>query len=147
VRAKEFLRKEGVPFEERDVSVDQNAAREMVQRTRQMGVPVIADEAEAIVGYDLPRLQRMASRHRRGPGLGLKVADARTGPGAHVGGVREGSPGERAGIQAGDTIVELSGRPVSSVADLEQIAARRAPGQPTSVTVVRGGDRLTLILR
>ena len=60
----------------RDVSVDEHAAREMVQRTRQMGVPVIADEQEAIVGFDMPRLQRMAARHRRGPGLGLKVADA-----------------------------------------------------------------------
>jgi S1-C subfamily serine protease len=147
VRAKEFLRKEGVPFEVRDVSVDQQAAREMVERTRQMGVPVIADEAEAIVGFDLPRLQRMAARHRRGPGLGLKVTDAREGPGAYVGGVREGSPGERAGVLVGDTVVELSGRPISSVADLEQIAARRPSAQPTSLTVLRGTDRVTLILR
>ena len=131
----------------RDVSVDAQAAREMVQRTRQMGVPVIADEQEAIVGFDLPRLQRMAARHRRGPGLGLKVADAKDGPGAYVGGVREGSPGERAGILEGDTIVELSGRPISSVADLEQIAPRRMPGQPTSMAVLRNGERVTLILR
>ena len=48
-----------MPFEVRDVSVDELAAREMVQRTRQMGVPVIADEHEAIVGFDLPRLQRV----------------------------------------------------------------------------------------
>jgi S1-C subfamily serine protease len=135
-----------VPFETRDVSMDRSAAMEMMRRTRQTGVPVIADEQEAIVGFDLPRLQRMAARHRKGPGLGLKVADSADGPGAHVGGVREGSPGERAGIQVDDVIVELSGRPVSSVADLEQIAARRAPGQPTSVTVVRNGERTTLIL-
>ena len=74
----------------------------MVQRTRQMGVPVIADEQEAIVGFDVPRLQRMAARHRRAPGLGLKVTDAKDGPGAYVGGVREGSPGERAGLLVGD---------------------------------------------
>lgn len=119
----------------------------MVQRTRQMGVPVIADEQEAIVGFDMPRLQRMAARHRRGPGLGLKVADAKDGPGAYVGGVREGSLGERAGVQVGDTIIELSGRPVSSVSDLEQIAARRPAGQPTSLTVRRGDEQVTLILR
>jgi S1-C subfamily serine protease len=136
-----------VPFEVRDVSVDEQAARDMVQRTRQMGVPVIADEQEAIVGFDLPRLQRMAARHRRGPGLGLSVADARDGPGAYVGAVREGSVGQRAGIQVGDTIVEFSGRPVNSVADLEQIATRRPPGQPTSLTVRRAGERQTLILR
>ena len=118
----------------------------MVTRTRQMGVPVIADEQEAIVGFDLPRLQRMAARHRRGPGLGLKVTDAKDGPGAYVGGVREGSPGERAGILVGDVIEELSGRPVATVTDLEQIAARRPPGQPTSMTVRRGEERKTLIL-
>lgn len=119
----------------------------MVQRTRQMGVPVIADEQEAIVGFDMPRLQRMAARHRRGPGLGLKVIDAKDGPGAYVGSVREGSPGERAGLEVGDVIEEFSGRPVSSVADLEQIASRRVPGQPTSLTVRRNGERKTLILK
>ena len=128
------------------MSEDRAAAQEMVRRTRQMGVPVIADEQEAIVGFDLPRLQRMAARHRRGPGLGLRVTDAKDGPGAYVGSVREGSPGERAGIQPEDVIVELSGRPVASAADLEQIAARRAPGQPTSMTVRRGDERKTLIL-
>jgi S1-C subfamily serine protease len=147
VKAKEFLRKENVDFDLRDVTVDRQAAEEMVQRTRQMGVPVIADEQEAIVGFDMPRLQRMAARHRRGPGLGLKVTDAKDGPGAYVGGVREGSPGERAGLQAGDVIEEFSGRPVASVGDLEQIASRRVPGQPTSLTVRRNAERKTLILK
>jgi S1-C subfamily serine protease len=136
-----------VAFEVRDVSVDEHAAREMVQRTRQMGVPVIADEQEAIVGFDLPRLQSMAARHRRGGSLGLKVADAKDGPGVYVGGVRDSSPGERAGVLVGDTIIELSGRPVASVADLEQIAARRPAGQPTSMTIRRGGETQSLILR
>jgi S1-C subfamily serine protease len=136
-----------VPFQVRDVSVDEHAARAMVQRTRQMGVPVIADEQEAIVGFDMPRLQRMAARHRRGTGLGLKVADAKEGPGAYVGSVREGSIAERAGLKPGDTIVEFSGRPISSAAELEQLASLRPAGQPTSLTITRDGERLTLILR
>lgn len=129
------------------MSEDRVAAQEMVRRTQQMGVPVIADEQEAIVGFDLPRLQRMATRHRRAPGLGLRVTDGKSPPGALVGSVREGSPGERAGIQPADLIVELSGRPVNSVADLEQIASRRPPNQPTSLTVLRDGERTTLILK
>jgi S1-C subfamily serine protease len=136
-----------VPFEVRDVSVDERAARDMVARTRQMGVPVIADAQEAIVGFDMPRLQRMVARHRRGPGLGLKVADFADGPGVHVGSVRDDSPGARAGIEVGDVIVELSGRPIASVDDLEQVASRRPAGQPTSVTVQRNGELKTLILR
>jgi serine protease Do len=135
-----------VPYAVRDVSVDRQAAQDMVQRTRQMGVPVIADADEAIVGYDLPRLQRMAARHRRAPGLGLRVTDATDGPGAYVGSVRAGSPGERAGVLPGDVVEELSGRPVANVKELEQIAARRTPGQPTSMMVRRGEAHQTLIL-
>lgn len=105
------------------MSVDRRAAQEMVQRTRQTGVPVIADQQEAIVGFDLPRLQRMAARHRAGPGLGLRVKDSPERPGAYVGSVRTGSLGERAGVQAGDVVEELSGAPVRSAADLERVAA------------------------
>lgn len=118
----------------------------MIRRTRQMGVPVIADAEEAIVGFDLPRLQRMAARHRTGPGLGARVKDASDGPGAYVGSVREGSPAERAGLQAGDVIEELSGVPVRSAADVERIAAQRSPGQPTSTMIRRGDERRTLII-
>jgi serine protease Do len=120
---------------------------EMVRRTRQMGVPVIADVEEAIIGFDLPRLQRMAARHRHGPGLGARVKDAEDGPGAYVGSVREGSPAERAGVQAEDVIVELSGMAVNCAADLERIASQRRAGQPTSMMVRRGEERKTLIIR
>ncbi len=146
MRAKEFLRKEGVPYVEKDVSQDRTAAFEMIRRTRQQGVPVIADAEEAIVGFNVPQLQRMAARHRKGGGLGLRVANATDGPGAYVGSVREGSHAEKAGIQAGDVVEELSGRPVASAADLEQVAARRAPGMPTSATIRRAGTRQTVII-
>jgi S1-C subfamily serine protease len=142
----EFLRKQGVPFREVDVSRDPSAAEELVRRTGQTGVPVITDAQEAIVGFDLPRLQRMAGRHRRPTGLGLRVKDADDGTGAFVGSVRPDSPAERAGVQAGDTVTELSGAPVRTVVDLERIAAQRRPGQPTSITVRRNGEQKTLIL-
>lgn len=126
--------------------MDRAAANEMVRMTRQMGVPVTADSQEAIVGFDLPRLQRMVARHGKGPGLGMKVADAKDGPGAYVGAVKEGSPAARAGVLAGDVVIELSGRTVNGVSDLEQIAAKRPPGQPTSIMIRRGDERQTLIL-
>lgn len=107
---------------------------------------MIADDQEAIVGFDLPRLQRMAARHRAGPGLGLRVADAKDGPGAYVGAVRPDSPAARGGIEPGDVVEELSGAPVKSAADLERIAARRAAGMPTSVMIRRSGERHTRIL-
>jgi S1-C subfamily serine protease len=141
----EFLRKQGVPYQEVDVSVNPRAAEEIMRRTGQMGVPVITDAQEAIVGFDLPRLQRMAARHGR-PGLGMRVKDAEDGSGAYVGSVRPESPAARAGVQAGDVVEELSGAPVRNAADLERIASQRRPGQPTSITVRRGGERRTLIL-
>ena len=142
----EFLRKQGVPYQEVDVSQNRRAAEEIMRRTGQMGVPVITDVQEAIVGFDLPRLQRMAARHRRGPGLGMRVKDADDGSGAYVGSVRPDSPAARAGVQPGDTVEELSGAPVHTAADLERIASQRQPSQPTSITVRRGGERRTLIL-
>jgi glutaredoxin-like YruB-family protein len=145
VRAKEFLSQQGVPFEVRDVSVDRAAADEMVRRTRQMGVPVIADQAEAIVGFDLPRLQKMAARHRSA-GLGLRVKDTEDDSGAYVGSVRPDSPAQRAGLQAGDVVDELSGIPVRTASDLERIGRQRRPGQPTSVTVRRGSEKKTQII-
>ena len=119
---------------------------EMVRRTRQMGVPVIADAEEAIVGFDLPRLQRMAARHVSGGGLGVRVKDADDGSGAYVGSVRQGSTAERGGVQVADVVEELSGVAVRNAEDLERIATQRRPGQPTSMVVRRAGERHTLIL-
>jgi S1-C subfamily serine protease len=141
----EFLRKQGVAYEEVDVTRVPEAAQEILRRTGQMGVPVITDSQEAIVGFDLPRLQRMATRHAR-PGLGLRVKDAEAQSGAYVGSVRPGSPAERAGVRPGDVVVEFSGAPVHNAADVERLATQRRPGQPTSIAVRRGDDRQTLII-
>jgi S1-C subfamily serine protease len=142
----EFLRKQGVAYEEVDVSKDPRAAEEIVRRTGQMGVPVITDNQEAIVGFDIARLKRMAARHSRPAGLGLRVKDDPDNSGAYVGSVRPDSPAARAGVVAGDVVVELSGAPVRNAADLERIGAQRAPGQPTSITLKRGTERITLFI-
>jgi len=43
-RAKDYLRSKNVPFEEKDVAADYEAAMEMIRRSGQQGVPVIATE-------------------------------------------------------------------------------------------------------
>ena len=58
VRAKEYLEDKNVEFEEIDVSEDQEKAREMVDLTGQMGVPVIVIDGEAIVGFDRAKIQK-----------------------------------------------------------------------------------------
>ena len=57
-RAKTYLRSNNVPFVEKNVASDYNAAVEMVKRSGQQGVPVIATEDEVILGFDQSRLAR-----------------------------------------------------------------------------------------
>jgi len=55
-RAKTYLRGRGVPFRDVDVSRDPAAARDLVRRTGQMGVPVIEIDGRPIVGFDQARI-------------------------------------------------------------------------------------------
>lgn len=57
---KEFLREHDIAYTEIDVSSDRDKAKEMIEKSGQMGVPVIvlgegADE-ELIIGFDRTRL-------------------------------------------------------------------------------------------
>lgn len=110
-----------------------------------MGVPVTTDGQDVVIGFDPRRLKEMADRNRR-RGLGLAVKDHPDG-GVLVGRVRPDSPGARGGVEAGDIVVELSGVAIANADDLEKVAANWGGDRPTSLTVLRGGDRKTLILR
>jgi glutaredoxin 3 len=57
-RAKEFLKKNNVIFEEITVSGNQQASQEMIKKSGQMGVPVIDVDGQIIVGYDEDELRR-----------------------------------------------------------------------------------------
>jgi S1-C subfamily serine protease len=132
-----------VPFTEKDVSVDRQAAAEMVRRTQQMGVPVIADEQEAIVGFDVRRLELMAMRSKTAPPrLGLRVKDA-VGGGVEVSLVHPDTVGARVGVHAGDVVIALGGRAIQNGVELEQVWKALA-GSATSVTVRRGGQVVEL---
>lgn len=58
IRVKEFLKEKNVPFENKDVSVDMAAAEEMIQKSGQMGVPVLDIDGEIIIGFDRARIQQ-----------------------------------------------------------------------------------------
>lgn len=59
VRAKQFLKDSGVAFEDIDVSADTVKAQEMIDRSGQMGVPVIDIDGEIIVGFDRGRIKEI----------------------------------------------------------------------------------------
>ena len=58
-RAKAYLRSRGVPFREVDVSRDPAAARDLVRRTGQMGVPVIEIDGRPVIGFDQRQVDRL----------------------------------------------------------------------------------------
>ena len=50
--AKEFFKTNGVQYEEYDVAVDEKARNEMIEKSHQLGVPVIEIDGEIFVGFD-----------------------------------------------------------------------------------------------
>jgi S1-C subfamily serine protease len=58
--------------------------------------------------------------------------------------VFEGSPAEKAGIQAGDVISEIDGRPVKDAHTIIGVVARKRPGDEIAVTVSRGDDTVSV---
>jgi glutaredoxin-like YruB-family protein len=54
--AKEFLKESGMPFENIDVLENVEARREMVEKSGQMGVPVIQIDNDIIVGFQKEKI-------------------------------------------------------------------------------------------
>lgn len=57
IRAKQFLKDNNIVFEDLDVSGNQTAAEEMIQKSGQMGVPVLDIDGEIIVGFDKEKIK------------------------------------------------------------------------------------------
>ena len=55
--AKDFLKQNNIDFEDIDVSRDQKAAQEMIEKSGQMGVPVIDVDGKIIIGYNVTALK------------------------------------------------------------------------------------------
>lgn len=51
-KAKEFLKEKKIEFEDVNVAADKDRAQEMINKSGQMGVPVIEIEDKIIVGFD-----------------------------------------------------------------------------------------------
>lgn len=55
--AKSFFKAHGVDYTEHNVASDLEKRKEMIDKTGQMGVPVIDVGGEIVVGFDEPRLR------------------------------------------------------------------------------------------
>jgi glutaredoxin 3 len=59
MRAKQYLKDNNVEFENIDVSTNQQAAQEMIDKSGQMGVPVLDIEGQVIVGFDREKINQI----------------------------------------------------------------------------------------
>jgi serine protease Do len=72
------------------------------------------------------------------PGLAKAFGLPNASGGVLVGGVTRGSGAEKAGLRAGDVIVELNGKKVADPRTLQLLVAQTAPGANATVRILRG---------
>ncbi len=61
-RVKEYLSRKGIPYTDINVAQDREKAKEMIQKSGQMGVPVITIDNEVVVGFNQTLLDKLLSQ-------------------------------------------------------------------------------------
>lgn len=61
--AMDYLDKLGVPYEKRDIEQDQAYAKESIEKSGQMGIPVIDVDGTIIIGFDRPKIDAALKEH------------------------------------------------------------------------------------
>ena len=56
---KEYLSRKEIPFTDYDVAADKEKAKEMIEKTGQMAVPVILVDDEIVVGFNQAKLDEL----------------------------------------------------------------------------------------
>lgn len=62
VMLKDWLKEKGVEFEEIDVGKNKKAAKEMVEKTGQMGVPVTDIDGHVVVGFNKEAIEELLEK-------------------------------------------------------------------------------------
>jgi glutaredoxin-like YruB-family protein len=57
-QTKDYLKENEIEYQEMDVANDSEKAQEMIDKSGQMGVPVIDIEGEIIVGFDKEKIDK-----------------------------------------------------------------------------------------
>lgn len=56
---KRFLEENNIEYEEIDVSADREAAKAMVEKTSQMGVPVMEADGKFVIGFNKEEVRKI----------------------------------------------------------------------------------------
>ncbi|MBP7777468.1 MAG: PDZ domain-containing protein [Acidobacteria bacterium] len=93
-----------------------------------------------------PRERQVIRLDGRGSQLGVMVSDleSQNESGVRIDEVDEDSSAEKAGVRAGDIVVEFDGERVRSARQLTRLVQETPAGRSVKMTVVRGSDRQTL---
>jgi hypothetical protein len=78
------------------------------------------------------------------PRLGFVPSYDEDRQGVAIDAISAGGPAEKAGLKAGDVIVAVGGRPVTSMNTYMTIMSQQVRGQATDVTILRGGKKMEL---
>ncbi len=61
--AMEYLDKLGVSYDTKDIESDRSIAEEAIEKSGQMGIPVIDIKGDIIVGFDRPKIDESLKKH------------------------------------------------------------------------------------
>jgi serine protease Do len=107
-----------------------------------LGFAVPIDQAKAV----LPRLIRDGKVTRGWIGISGGIEDdpaygQRREPGAQIGEIHPDTPAAKAGLKAGDRVIEVDGEPIETFEQLRARIGERAPKDRLALTVLRAGKR------
>jgi hypothetical protein len=98
------------------------------------------DDRPAFARVPGPAVAARGSGRGYGPYFGIVPDFAESpAPGVRLGGVRPGSPAERAGLRTGDVILRFAGVTVRTLDDLTFALRQKRPGDVVEVTFTRDG--------
>jgi len=117
----------------------------MVERSGQMGVPVITVDDAVVVGFDQPRLEQLLAGSAPQLRLGATVAPV-SGGGLLVGQVHPGSVAARVGLRSGDVILDVNGRPVHDADQLKALLEVVTAVTAATLRVKRDGSVVEMSL-
>jgi len=60
--AKDFFAEKGLAYEEFNVTIDEKARDEMIQKTGQMGVPVIEIDGNIVIGFNRDEIEKLLTQ-------------------------------------------------------------------------------------
>jgi aminopeptidase YwaD len=145
-----------------DLHDDYHRATDDVEKVNAQGMAQVVAFTERVIRRVADRPSRLTYVASTAPAR-TAAASARTGPqpslgtvpdmsasdvpGLRLSAVRSGSPGDLAGLRAGDVIVEFGGTKITDLQSYSDALYARKPGDDVRIVVLRAGRRVTVTAR